>query len=68
MKIFHPKPSPTSAHANCCADSNSYPGFEEAGLGVAVLLQLLLHVPAESHGVLAAVVGAEVLDGGLCFP
>lgn len=48
--------------------THSYPGFQQAGLGVAVLLQLLLHVPAESHGVLAAVVGAEVLDGGLCFP
>lgn len=61
-------PNPTCAHAKCCAGCSSYPGFQEAGLGVVVLLQLLLHVPAESHGILAAVVGAEVLDGGLCLP
>lgn len=46
---------------------SSYPGFQELGLGIAVLLQLILHVLAESHGILAFVVWAEVFDGSLCF-
>lgn len=45
----------------------SYLGFQEPRLGIPVLLQLILHVLAESHGILASVVWAEVFDDGLCF-
>lgn len=45
----------------------SYLGFQELGLGIPVLLQLILHMLAESHCMLASVVWAEVFDDGLCF-
>lgn len=45
----------------------SYLGFQEPGLGIPVLLQLILNVLAESHRILASVVRAEVFDDGLCF-
>lgn len=46
----------------------SYLGFQELGLGISMLFQLLLHMLAESHRVLAFVVWAEVVDDSLCFP
>lgn len=49
------------------AHMSSYLGFQELRLGVTVLLQLILHVLAESHGVLAFVVWAEVFYDSFCF-
>jgi len=67
-QLFHAgEQSCTAARGWGRAYVPSYLGFQEAGLGIPALLQLLLHMLAESHCVLACVVRAEVFDDSLCF-